>query len=309
MPALPFPSYPLSARYRFPYYQTREEFERLTLQVCPPWDESQPQKKWFDPAAAKSVKRNLVYDVVAYDDQGKPLEGPNGLPFVDNFPITKEAAAKVNIPPTGATFDYLLPPEVPVPLQQLDPDEELFIAPPGEVAIRNKTLWQQAREGFTGADRGVLNRMAQKLGVPLTCLFLLLSFASSLTAQQNTPTPATSPPTAEVFVLGGWWNPVQLDPLTLFIDKNTTPWTLKALLTPAPAKDEEVIEELKVGTDRVTVALKYNPASAPGVRVFLRGRRLPPSKVAIGDKLLILASELGAMPGDELIVEYRRPLP
>jgi hypothetical protein len=119
----------------------------------------------------------------------------------------------------------------------------------------------------------------------------------------------TSPATVDVLVAGsGWWRSVQLDPLTLPVDQTTTPWTLRAMAPTAPVPtSEEVTDETRVGLDRVTVPLRYTVAG--GVKVWLRGRRLPPSKFTVGDKVVLLAVDVPTAAGEEVVVDYRRPLP
>jgi len=133
---------------------------------------------------------------------------------------------------------------------------------------------------------------------------MLLANGSLLGQVNNSGTP-----TVEVLIMGsGWWRSVQLG-ATLAIDKNTAPWTLDVVLPPsAGTTTEEVCEETKVGLDRAIVALRY-AAVGLAAKVWLRGRRVPPSKFTVVDHAVILNVDVPASAGDEAVVEYRRSLP
>ncbi len=167
VPALPYPKYGLSNLYLFPYYQTREDYERSVGQAPPPWDPNRPPKYWFDPNARQSTRRNVVYDfVIATSESGTPLVGPDGKPMLDLLVLPKEEAATVNIPPKHvANVPGADRPEVPCPLRALEPDEELAFDFGGVVVVRNKNLYPSLEVGFTAEDRALLRAIAAKLGV------------------------------------------------------------------------------------------------------------------------------------------------
>jgi len=169
VPALPYPKYGLSNLYLFPYYQTREDYERAVGQAPPPWDPNRPPKYWFDPNARQSTRRNVVYDfVIATSESGTPLVGSDGKPMLDLLVLPKEEAATVNIPPKDvANVPGADRPEVPCPLRALEPDEELFFDFGGIVAVKNKNLYPSLEVGFTAEDRALLRAIAAKLGVSL----------------------------------------------------------------------------------------------------------------------------------------------
>lgn len=168
VPALPYPKYSLEKLYLFPYYQTREDYQRATGQEPPPWDPNRAPKHWFDPNAAQSARRSVIYEnVLALSDTGSPLVSPDGKPMLDVLVLSKEEAATVNIPPLGTNVPGADRPEIPCPLRALDPDEELFFDFGGVVAVKNRKLFSQLETGFTADDRALLRAIAEKLGVKI----------------------------------------------------------------------------------------------------------------------------------------------
>jgi hypothetical protein len=160
--------YGLEKLYLFPYYQTREDYQKATGQEPPKFDGTKPPKYWFDPAAKDSTRRNIAYDqIIAYAVSGSPLFDENGKPMLEMMMLNKDEAGSVNIPPKGlgqANIPGADKPEVPPPLRALRSDEELFVPFPGIIAVRIKgTL--EADRGFTEEDRALLVAIATKLGV------------------------------------------------------------------------------------------------------------------------------------------------
>ena len=169
MPALPLPKYGLKSLYLFPYYQTREDYQKATGQEPPPWDARRAPKYWCDPKARESTRRNVVYDfVLATSQSGSPLAGPDGKPMLDLLVLTKDEAATVNIPPKGpgvANIPGSDLPEAPCPLRPLEPNEELFFDFGGVVTVKNVPLYSALETGFTAQDRLLLKAIARSLGI------------------------------------------------------------------------------------------------------------------------------------------------
>lgn len=171
MPALPFPTYGIANLYLFPVYTTREAYKQATGVEAPAYDPSKPIKSWFDPAAAENPRRKIIYDhVIAYGPNGMPEVGPDGKPFTEPLMIEREWAGTVNISPksfsaTGPTEPPVTGQEVPVPMRPLEAGEELFLQFGGTVAVKNKDLFANLEQGFTGRDRALLFAIADKLGV------------------------------------------------------------------------------------------------------------------------------------------------
>jgi len=166
VPALPLPKYGIKSLYLFPYYQTREDYQKATGQEPPPWDARRAPKYWCDPKARESIRRNVVYDLVlATSQSGSPLAGPDGKPTLDLLVLNKDEAATVNIPPNGTNVPGADIPEIPCPLRPLDPGEELFFDIGGVVAVKNVPLYSALEVGFTAQDRLLLKAIAKSLGI------------------------------------------------------------------------------------------------------------------------------------------------
>ncbi len=168
MSALPFPEYGIRELYLFPYYETRESFRQETGIEPPPFDESRPPQYWFDPQAASSAKRNVVYDnVLALNEIGNPIRDEEGRPVLEVLLLKKEHAAAVNIPRKEvANEPGTSVPSVPVPLRPLAADESLAFDPWGNVVVRNMKLWA-APVAYGKYDRDMLMAIARKLNVNL----------------------------------------------------------------------------------------------------------------------------------------------
>jgi len=160
--------YGIERLYLFPYYQTREDFERATGVEPPKFDPLRPPKFWFDPAAKSSTRRNVAYEqVLSYAVNGSPLLGEDGKPLLEPLTIGKDEAATVNIPPKGLGMANIIgadKPEVPPPLRALHADEEFFTPIGGVIAVRIKGTLEPDR-GFTEEDRAMLVAIARKLSV------------------------------------------------------------------------------------------------------------------------------------------------
>ena len=151
----------------FQVYQTRKEYQAAVGQEAPPYNPNRAPKNWFDPAAAASPRRNVLYDtVLALSDQGQPLRGPDGKPQLEILVLRKEEAATVNIfeQGLGEPAPTLVP--VPVPLRVLKDYEQLEFGFGGNVVLRNKNIPLPSEQlGFTAADRALLQQIASKLGL------------------------------------------------------------------------------------------------------------------------------------------------
>ncbi len=75
MAALPQPKYGLNQLYLYPVYQTRAEYQAATGQEPPPFDPTRPSQHWFDPEAAKSSKRVIVYERALAIDENESRKG------------------------------------------------------------------------------------------------------------------------------------------------------------------------------------------------------------------------------------------
>lgn len=167
MAALPQPRYGLQHLHLFPVYPTREDYKAATGQEPPPFDPTRPAQYWFDPEAAKSPRRVIVYEhALAIDESGYPRRDANGKPYLEPLAVPKTEAAVVNIPyKKGANEPSSGLPDTPVPCRALHEDEELEFGFGGIVVVRNKNFDDQTVVGFTSADRELLRAIARKLNV------------------------------------------------------------------------------------------------------------------------------------------------
>lgn len=158
---------PLASLFLFPYFSTREEFEKATGFAPPPWDPKRPPKYWFDPKALESPRRIVIYDnVLAISENGTLLV--DGRPALDTLVLPKEIAATVNIPPKGPNSTNVPgadQPEVQMPLRDLQSGEELVWRFPGVITVQTKLETEQQSTGWTVSDRMLLQAIARKLGV------------------------------------------------------------------------------------------------------------------------------------------------
>lgn len=159
----------LETLFLYPYYPTREAYEKATGQPCPAWNPNLPPKYWFDPKAPEATRRNVAYDnTLVYSLDGTILADAAGKPMLDILVLPKEQAAAVNIPDKSrgaANIPGADRPEVPVPLRLPARDEELFFIFGQTVAVRHKAAWANTQNTFTAQDRVLLQAIAQKLGI------------------------------------------------------------------------------------------------------------------------------------------------
>lgn len=170
MPNQRQPFYPFDTVFLFPYYSTREEYEKAVGRPAPLWDGTKPPKYWFDPKAMEAPRKLVVYEsVLAISENGTLLrDETNQRPQLDMLVLTKEQAATVNIPPKGLAAGHVPgaeKPEVPMPLRPLRDNEELFFRFGGTIVVRDKEYYAQTQVGFTADDRVMLQAIAAKLGV------------------------------------------------------------------------------------------------------------------------------------------------
>ena len=122
--------------YRFPVFQTREEYKQATGKEAPPYNPSLPVKSWFDPDPPKADEYGDVYYLglaLAADGRTPAVQAGSGLPFLRKFRIKAEHAGVVNIPvkkfdgsvQDPGSFSTLAALDVPFPCRNLLPEEEL----------------------------------------------------------------------------------------------------------------------------------------------------------------------------------------
>ncbi|MFN7542221.1 MAG: hypothetical protein ACK5TN_05450 [Acidobacteriota bacterium] len=161
--------FPINDLYLFPFFQSRDDYSQATGEEAPAWDPSKPVKCWFDPAARNTNRRTFLYDIVLmYDKNGMVLSDAQGLPQTEQLALLREDAGRVNMLPREKMVDYgpgskVAP--IPVPMRPLKETEELVFTFGGVVAVRLKDFYKNTVNTFTIADRRLLEKIAQKLGV------------------------------------------------------------------------------------------------------------------------------------------------
>jgi hypothetical protein len=166
MPALPMAKYGLESLYLFPYYQSREDYQKATGADAPVFNPNRQPKYWQDPKAKDSLKRNVVYNqVLAIAENGAPLVGADGKPMLDLLLLQKDEAATVNIPVGAANVVGADVPAVPPPLRALESNEELDFGFGNTVYVHNTDYPFDDTGIFSAADRLLLKAIAKKLGV------------------------------------------------------------------------------------------------------------------------------------------------
>lgn len=159
----------IQALYLFRIFQTREEFEALSGEKCPPYDPTRDIKSWRDSLAANSPKPRIVYEnVLAYGDDGRtPALDSNGSPYFEPLVLPREIASTVNIPPKDFTGALQEQPgtgrEVPCPCRELRLDEVLKVGWGGNVQVVDVTQTVTATP-FEELVLAALTRIEAKLG-------------------------------------------------------------------------------------------------------------------------------------------------
>lgn len=167
---------PLSDIYAFPYYSTRSEFEKVTGEVCPPFNINKPSKYWRDLSIKDSSKKLFEYFNTLKVSENGTLLFANGVPEFDSIVLTKADAMSVNIPEKveGGNIVSNLPtlPEVQVPLDftKIPSSYSIKVRFGGTVALVSGVDAPESSSGFTTEDRrvqgeilGKVNAIAERL--------------------------------------------------------------------------------------------------------------------------------------------------
>ncbi len=131
----------MSNLYRFKRYRDREEYTKETGLDAPPYDPSSPPKHWEDPSPGDMRKLYLNYTVIEMNRNGKPLRlNIQDPPRIQSISLRPAEASTLNLPDKSITGQLELSPEVPVPIRDLEEDEELVFGAYSafDVLIRKK---------------------------------------------------------------------------------------------------------------------------------------------------------------------------
>jgi hypothetical protein len=159
---------PLSSIFLFPFFPAAWRYKEETGTDAP-WDPRKRSKYWFDPGAAASARRTIVYDsALIVSDSGTIPADLNGRPMTDYLVIPKDEAVSVNIPPDGYT--ELVQTQWPSPFRPLTENEVLvFGSLPGmmgnQVVVADKSELEVGPDAFLKSDRTLLKATARKVGV------------------------------------------------------------------------------------------------------------------------------------------------
>jgi hypothetical protein len=140
----------------FPLFKDASDY-RERIGIEPPWTPTNPVKYWFDPNAAKSTKRTIVYPTCI---TGLIIDGQ---PEVDAAVYPRDRAASVNIPPSNWNGSII--PAEPLPIRDLLPIEELYADSNGNILVRDKTMTLIDVATMVKNINDLLKRISNKLGV------------------------------------------------------------------------------------------------------------------------------------------------
>jgi hypothetical protein len=131
----------LGTFHRFPFFESREDYEKKTGQPCPPYNPGRRVQNWFDPYA------DLSEDVVSYTalaiDKNDPMGSAllkDGKPYLKEFAILPEYARSVNIPSglANAVPAVTTPPyPAPIDMTRFDLESYELSLPMGPFSLNN----------------------------------------------------------------------------------------------------------------------------------------------------------------------------
>jgi hypothetical protein len=94
-------TYGLEHAHVFPYYQTREEYEKATNKPCPPYLDTGRPKYWEGTVEANADPDLSIRFTVAYNSLGGVSRSADGQPRPSLLDLKPEEIVRVNIPPKG----------------------------------------------------------------------------------------------------------------------------------------------------------------------------------------------------------------
>ncbi|MFH1110974.1 MAG: hypothetical protein V1790_17515 [Planctomycetota bacterium] len=150
----------------FKTYAMPADYETAIGLKPPPFDPKRRPKYWSDPDAWKSRSAKVSYPrVIARTELGLPVVGDDGKPMLELLQIDKAEAISVNIPPDATNVEGAGVPPCPMPLAEIPEGYELYFKYGNLPDIRNLAAVARETEGFTPADRALIQGIAKKLGV------------------------------------------------------------------------------------------------------------------------------------------------
>lgn len=127
----------MSDLYRFKSYANRQKYTEATGMEAPPYDPGKPPKHWVDPTPDIRTLYQQ-YTVIRMNNEGNPFRlDADDLPQTEPLSIRTTDAPQLNLPDLRITGQMPIPKPVPLPIRNLEENEELmFIRPTMEVIIR-----------------------------------------------------------------------------------------------------------------------------------------------------------------------------
>lgn len=167
-------SEPITALYKFPVSQTREDYRTLTGKEPPPPNPMLRRKHWFDPQYSLMTGddgEEVIYLVLAIDPAtNRPRLNKDGKPYLTYTSMPTYIAGQVNIP-QGLANEF--PSDSPImrfshhpPVRPLHDDEELVLSsgPMGSVMVINKTLQTGSVSDWIRQIRELLDKIESRIG-------------------------------------------------------------------------------------------------------------------------------------------------
>lgn len=178
MPRKPQPlteTYGIDALHMFPYYSTREQYERETGKPCPAYIDNGRPKYWQGTVPADADPDLSIRFKVAYNSKGGVSTAPDGSPKFSYLDLKPEEVIAVNIPQknVGQWPGNTSAVEIQAPMYDLLPTEKLVFQAGiagAQLKIRRDPLpgaptAPSASGGFTEADRAMLKAIAGRMGL------------------------------------------------------------------------------------------------------------------------------------------------
>ncbi len=181
---------PLQEFYSFPVYASREDYEAKTGKVAAPWNPDRPLKLWADENPTDTAYDELNGEEATYrpvlsvQANGTLRNGPDGQPVTGSMRLNVEIAKTYNFLPAKGVFPlrgeqwhgititaaHIANAQRTIQVPLTLPEGAKVVYAPGigsvpVVLLRGESLPGVAQGGFTDADRLLIQKIAQKLGV------------------------------------------------------------------------------------------------------------------------------------------------
>jgi hypothetical protein len=157
--------YGLEEAFIYPYYQTREDYEKATGKPCPPYLDNGRPKYWEGTVEADADPDLSIRFSVPYTSRGGVSRSVDGTPRVSFLDLKPEEITRVNIPPkqVGSFPGSTSAVEIQPPMELL-PNERLeFQAGIAAAQLRIRRI-DKIPTTATMSERQLLEAIAKKVG-------------------------------------------------------------------------------------------------------------------------------------------------